>query len=261
MIAKGKQRAVGLSMPELLVVLTIISIMAVVAIPTFARLGVFSRSELRNTARIYAATYRVDTAVVYVMDNWVDPMNSCFGPDDTNLPGLATPVMDSVSGQMVRVLRAAAIMYAYPLDPYKGEYVSMHRPESVFQDFPGRMVIPLTMDDEYISVVNAGIRPRLEAGDTQIDALGLKPVKVWLDGGPYTGEDCGVYAWMPAHVFQSSGQLAVSGKERYVILVAPSPAESPDLRLVNPEGPLSLSNLIHIPIEIYRATGRVKVAS
>ncbi len=271
MMNKGKQRAAGLSLPELLVVISIIAIMAVVAVPAFSRLGMFSRSELRNTARtvhsmlkaarIYAATYRVDTAVVYVMDNWVDPLDTCFGPDNTNVPGLAAPVMDSVSGQMVRVLRAAAIMYAYPRDPYKGDYVSMHRPDSVFQEFPGRMVIPFFMDDEYLSVVDAGIRPRLEAADTQVGAMGLKPVKVWIDGGPYTGDPCGVYAWMPAHVFQPSGQLAAGDRERYVILVAPSPNESPDLRLVNPEGERTLSNLMHIPIEIYRATGRVKVAS
>ncbi|HEX73499.1 MAG TPA: prepilin-type N-terminal cleavage/methylation domain-containing protein [Candidatus Hydrogenedentes bacterium] len=310
MIAKGKHRAAGLSLPELVVAITIIAVMAVVAIPTFSRLGVFSRSELRNTARtvhsllkaarVYAATYRVDTAVVYVMDNWVDPPFLEYDDFTETSPPLIQMLNDSVSGGGVRVLRAAAIMYKMPRYPRdfcqqppcarvettedERGYVSMGRPESVFQEFPGRMVIPLVhpitlesvfpLDVAYLANKNAG---------GQLAELGLTPVKVWLRGGPYNPpramikgdiNDCGIpdsdriepdanqWAWLPAHVFNSAGQLKVdAGKERYVILVAPSPDESPHVRLVDPERERALGNLIHIPIEIYRATGRVKVAS
>ncbi|HNR35770.1 MAG TPA: prepilin-type N-terminal cleavage/methylation domain-containing protein, partial [Candidatus Hydrogenedentes bacterium] len=65
----------GMTMIELIVVLAILALMSAIAIPTFARLGYFSRNDLQATARelhsmlkaakIYAATYRVNTAVAY----------------------------------------------------------------------------------------------------------------------------------------------------------------------------------------------------
>ena len=82
-IARGRGRAAackcgaaqGITLVELLVVLTILGLMAAVAIPTFAKFGFFSRNETQQGARelykmliatrMFASTYRVDTGLAY----------------------------------------------------------------------------------------------------------------------------------------------------------------------------------------------------
>ncbi|HRT65944.1 MAG TPA: prepilin-type N-terminal cleavage/methylation domain-containing protein [Candidatus Hydrogenedentes bacterium] len=94
----------GMTMIELIVVLAILALMSAIAIPTFARLGYFSRNDLQATARelhsmlkaakIYAATYRVNTAVAYSV----------------------VPVIDSITGATVEIIDAAALVYKFPQD-------------------------------------------------------------------------------------------------------------------------------------------------
>jgi prepilin-type N-terminal cleavage/methylation domain-containing protein len=92
----------GYSLMELLVVIVIIGTMAAVVIPTFLNMGYFSRSEMPRSARdlyaflraakIYAATYRVDAGLAY---------------------GVALK-LDSVTGQAVETIDAAAMIYKMP---------------------------------------------------------------------------------------------------------------------------------------------------
>jgi len=96
----GRRR--GMTMIELIVVLAVLALMSAIAIPTFARLGYFSRNDLQATARelhsmlkaakIYAATYRVNTAVAYSV----------------------VPVIDSRTGATVEIIDAAALVYEFP---------------------------------------------------------------------------------------------------------------------------------------------------
>lgn len=272
--AQRKSRRSGLTLSELLVVLSIISVMAVVAIPTFARLGVFSRNELNNTARtvhsmlkaarIYASTYRVNTAVVYVMDN------------EANLN-------DSVMGEHFRILRAAALMYALPTGhgDYAGDYVSMNRPESIFEEFPGRMAIPLAQNVEYPDGQKTAWKLQM-LEPSQISQLGLTEVKVWLAGGPYNPpgiddayKDLDDVIVLPAHVFTPSGQMVATGKERFEVLVT-APLDSPLNALLTdqeeqrywywkedldrPGKRIWYLNIQHIPLELFRATGRAKIS-
>jgi hypothetical protein len=64
-----------------------------------------------------------------------------------------------------------------------------------------------------------------------------------------------------AHVFTPRGDLKTrhQSAERYRILVAPDPWQLPEDRLIGyPDGPF---RLVGIPIEIHRATGRVRMGS
>jgi prepilin-type N-terminal cleavage/methylation domain-containing protein len=70
-----QQKVAGLTLVELLVVLSILAVMAAVAIPSFARMGYFSKNEVQNSSRelyamlkaakVYAATYRVSAGIAY----------------------------------------------------------------------------------------------------------------------------------------------------------------------------------------------------
>ena len=113
------RRAGGLTMVELVVVVAIIAIMAAVAIPSFARMGLLWRNDLQasarelytllRAARIYASTYNVETAVVY----------TTYRPE----------------GGASANLRAAALMY---LDTSNKTFMSVsRRDEGAFRPLPG----------------------------------------------------------------------------------------------------------------------------
>lgn len=72
----------GVTLVEMLIVITIVVILTATALPAFIRMGAFGRDALTastrtvhgmlSTARVYAATYRVDTAVYYVLSKRID---------------------------------------------------------------------------------------------------------------------------------------------------------------------------------------------
>jgi prepilin-type N-terminal cleavage/methylation domain-containing protein len=282
-----EQRRYGFTLVEILVVLSIFAILAAVAIPTFARYGVFSKNELQRSslelhnllksARVHASTYRVDTAVVYMLDNFT-PLAI---PNDVGLPA---PVGDSVSGATVRVITRAAVVVKVKdkdiYEPAPGEI-------GAFTEFPGRMVVLLNMvvlrkdvDGRLRPVEEVyyrSARPRFDrSSDDPADVLpnglpkvidlaplGLQAVHVVF---PDTGEDL----WLPGHVFKPTGRMETpwGTPERFTIHVTMSPEESVDARLVNPEIPQFAfldngewkQNLITVPIELYRTTGRIQIA-
>jgi len=224
----------GFTMTELLVVMSIIVILVAAAIPTFARLGVFSRGDMQNTARelynlltaarVYASTYRVNTAVAY---DYAD-------------------MGDSVTGGAARALRAAALLYEHPRrDGDENKFFAPVPGRDLFRPFPGRCVIFL--------------------GDPADDAplLGLKSIIAYLDIDWLGDKDpLGPRTDLPAHVFQPSGRMQLdSPQQRFELLVTPSPDDRPEDRLIDPDNLSLASNLRAIPIELYQATGRVKTGS
>lgn len=117
----GREAEQGLTLVELIVVLTIISLMAAVAVPGITRLvsnrDTLSREsrqlfEMLSAARIYAATWNVRTAVVYNLDHYQSPV---VNPDNLPLPnGDGDLVADSLNSMPVRYIESACMMYALP---------------------------------------------------------------------------------------------------------------------------------------------------
>lgn len=225
----------GFTMTELLVVMSIIVILVAAAVPTFARLGVFSRGDMQNTARelynlltaarIYASTYRVNTAVAY---DYAD-------------------IGDSVTGGTARALRAAALLYQYPRpDGDPNTFFAPIPGRDIFRPFPGRCVILL--------------------GDPADDAplLGLTSIDAYMQIDWSDEEDpLGARMDLPAHVFLPSGRMKLdeSTRQRFRLLVTPSPDDRPEDRLIDPDNRSLASNLRAIPLDLYQATGRVKMGS
>lgn len=205
MLAHRKRGKRGFTLVELLTVLAIGAVLTAFAIPALANLGLFARDELKGTARdmlatlqaarIYASTYSVNTAVVYALDNYE-------GIEDNvaNTPGLPNPVLDTISGQTLRVIVGMAIMYELPgkSAPYKGGYVPVGGEEGIFRKFQGGMVIPLEYTPRLAEdipptptpILYAGDSPRVARGDAGQEAmlaLGLTIVPAYPDGyGPLT---------------------------------------------------------------------------
>ncbi|MBI2432098.1 MAG: prepilin-type N-terminal cleavage/methylation domain-containing protein [Candidatus Hydrogenedentes bacterium] len=260
----------GITLVELLVVMAIVSLLAAISIPTFATLGGFLRSDLQNAsrdlysvlraARIYATTFHVDTAVVYSLDNYAAASN----------PGLAAPVIDSLDNNTVRVIIAAATFFKVPTT-LAGNSADVWLPVpgdgGNFRTFPGDCVL-LLRDPATMSLIYTDLSPlpNSAAGGDLRNVLGMQFVPAQL--GNQILE-------LPAHIFNPRGSINAAGeRERFELLVAPPPDVNLPDRLNFPEtrsflvpnletsDPSDLeSNLISIPVELYRSTGRIKVVT
>ncbi len=303
----------GFTLVELMVVLGIIVLLTAVAIPGLAKLGAFSRDEFRRSvqevsgmlraAQIYATTYNVNTAVVYTMDNWnnveaedSDPIPFFGGPsvEDSGDPdeAVAIPIIDTVSGNPVRQIEAAAIMYQLPTTSgvLSGLYVPIPTPLGTFTTLPQDMSIllmnpelpssgdPLVPANFYLELGRSNYRNDAtenfvhEMGMSRITAalgipIGLDPQTLYEDyvRRRALGETPNFVAEnFPAHLFKPSGRLAASNRERFSIYIAPMASREADERLVQPEtdrliNPDGSPNMLYRKIHVFKSTGRTEV--
>lgn len=139
-------RSTGITLLELLVVLFILGVLTATVVPVFSRYGPLARNDMQHAARelyaflraakIYAATYRTDTALAYAV----------------------VLKEDSYTGQTVESINAAAMVYKMP------EYVRQHC--YFFADLDGEpLVRPVPIpDDEYAFIPVRGQPVEQEKG-------------------------------------------------------------------------------------------------
>ena len=227
--------------------------MASVAVPTFARMGFFSRNEMQSTARelyallraakIYAATYRVDTAVVY---SDLDP-----DPDVSH----QTPL---------ECLQAAAMMYEHPafkLPDDEPVFVPVQDTEGVFDEFQGFTGVILRDP-----IPRPGPVPD-DAAEKAAEKAGLSQVAVYFPRSDSHEDYMSVFRsqtvpeerWLQAHVFTPSGRMRNTSPERFQVYIGLKEGEDEEERWVDPEDH-SLGER-YKTIELHRATGRVRIAA
>ena len=267
--AHNRKNQQAFTLVELLVVLTIVGLVASMAIPGLASMGAFARDDMRDgtrevysmirAARTHAVTYRQNTAVVYVLDNWVTPY------DDPN----NNQVLSNEQAQR-REFQAAGVFMEAPPAPGSSNriYVPVEGEWGEFRSFPGDTAVLLQDPQNQGNNYYQSARPRFNIEDAMpgdsdtpsIFDLGLEIITVQITYVDDDGEEFVFNLPFPAHVFRSSGRMeTVTSKERYTLHFGWSYAAPPEVRLVEPD--LEFSPRMANPIQLFRSTGRVRIAT
>lgn len=298
----------GYTLTELLVVIAIFALLTGIAIPTLTRAGAFVRNDPNIAARelysslrgakVHAATYRMDTAVVYGLSVVQD-----------SVTGTPTVVIDSyaiarrMSDQEWKMLQDQASdpvlsdpdrdPVALPPEPdVAPAFVIVSSQEAVWRELPAQACV--------LSINNVDEPPPGIIADIQTEREGLRPITVYtsyegvdsdnttvrtmyanIQPGPAlenqlpaaSGLSAAVRALaFPAHIFKPSGIVEPqdSPVARFTLNVGPVPDASLQDRFavapgdVNPKtGEPVAEGVLKSPvrIELFRTTGRVKFTS
>lgn len=256
----------GFTLVEMIIVIAIVSLMAAVAIPTLARMGAFTRDDVTKAAnevyrtlqaaKMYAATFRVNTAVYYTFRE-VDDSRDAIGDKAT--------IADGVGMARKLSLKEAADLFGNPeLARGDAEYLSAYamvgsdagewtklpengaiwgaleeisNPDIDMNDFL------LAGQDDVLDGITIYDLSRTDADDRRQPLLVTKA----YDGG------------FPAHVFKPSGELeAEAGAPVAVIYVGPSPVADVRDRFVDYDEATPKDSLAAHRIEISAASGRME---
>jgi len=267
--ARMRAAAEGITLVELLVVLTILGLMAAIVIPTFARFGFFSRNETQlgarelykvlSATRVLAATNRVDTAVAYAV---------------------TSKRQDSLTGEYPKSIESYAVVQNVP-EGYK--LLGVDGNEVTDKSTRALAFVPVEGMQEAATFRPMPQGTALLAQDAYGD--GENPLRGSLKGiHIYLGEyeyDPSQRYWLfraseeltqadgtydfPAHVFTPSGRMewSNSDKERREINVGYPPDADPVERFASPDSVdpqnVRLSDFRTIKLELYRGTGRVQI--
>lgn len=244
----------GLSLPELLVVLTIIAILGSVAAPALYRMGVFSRDKvdycarelfsLYRAAKVYAATYRTKCAFGY---GAVPAVHDTVLSMDRWCADSVFMLRELTAQEKMALGKTASETWFVPLEDRNGNFQGLEPGTCVYMDIPIAMMV-----NQDWALVEAQL-----AADYGIQFVNA----CRLDGTHLLEWPPGTPVWrFPAHVFRPSGTIhSASPKQRFVLRVALTPDATPSKRFVNPDFPVYHEE-VKADLELFASTGRMKVS-
>ncbi|MBX7258571.1 MAG: prepilin-type N-terminal cleavage/methylation domain-containing protein [Candidatus Hydrogenedentes bacterium] len=293
-----KRHSAGFTLVELLVVIAIVALVAGIAVPGMARLIGRGKDDVSNAARdvytmlrsanIYASTFRVNTAVVYAVNAKPDSVSG-----DTVLyidgVGMARRVYEHelADDQQRRFNGSTPLFSSRPIstdpndltnrrnDPAKTRaYIVLSNPEGQMHLLPRYAGVLQSTDSgaaSFSSSMNETGMYSIELYEKTADGLydKISPETSARPGTAFQGDtlegDIVLDAAFPAHVFTPTGVMEPQNllKSRWVLHIGPSPDADPEERFLTPDYDAEAGGVPMSPtnIELYPATGRVKIAS
>lgn len=252
----------GFTIVELLVVMAIVAIIAGISIPLLARSAFLSESALQTASRelyaylraakIYAVDHHVDTAVVYGLQRYPDPVLENPAPTLQAQGEPASMVVADgfflargLTSKEERILRSQGVTNT------DNVFVRIGDEEGQYHKMADGTCI-LNINDPF-SLRNVTV---LET-DLANNILAVQPID--LDN-----PDLRIF---PAHIFTSSGFMDSASTARIELKVAPVPSADPQDRAhTDANGNIQSTALgepdyRYIGVEIKPSMGRIKIAS
>ncbi|MCC6696301.1 MAG: prepilin-type N-terminal cleavage/methylation domain-containing protein [Candidatus Hydrogenedentes bacterium] len=289
----------GYTLTELLIVIAIFALLTGVAIPTIARVGGFlsddpdlAARELYSSLRgikVHAATYNVDTAIVYGLEAVEDSVSgapvrviSSYGiarrMNDAELKALEDQATDESTPQLLPADNIAA-----------PAFVMVREREAIWRRMPAKACVLSVLNNDNPS---PGVEGLIGATTTQSQQEGFTAITLYDSAEGVTGtyytkiqpnpdalltfnsttEQEVIDFAFPAHIFKPSGIVEPqdSPVARFTLNVGPVPSASLEDRFavapgdINPAtGNPDAAGVWKVPvrIELFRTTGRVKMTS
>ncbi len=285
MTEKVRDKAAGFSLVELIVVIAILAVVAAVAIPGFARLGAFSRDDaggaardlynMLRAARVYASTYRVDTAVVYGLRDF-DPNRV---PADSRQIGVdsysfARRIGDAEAAEL-GITDANKKLYTFVVvKDFTGTFRTFDGFAAAFQSVTDNST---RKPDGSLEVASGLTYMDGSKGGVAAERLGLSYIRlITLERDSVTNtltatdltprSELGVAssdAPFPAHRFTPAGVLRGGAtKTRLTLHVAMSPEADPAERFMpDDEGNPDENRPLYYPVYLHAQTGRVEIGA
>lgn len=285
----------GLTLVELLVVMAILAILAGLTAPallTFRPSDALEGAtrELFTTlkfAQVHAASQRVETAIVYLLDNY-----TAIEADPGNEGELREPLQDSVSGAFQRIVTGYAaverikdealaqyvraitgvsqpVLFA-PLDSERGNFQAFDASVALLLSPPTLFSDPYYRSGFPRYIPNTAAASNADPGYVNsLGALGMTDVYVVFGlEDARDARDRGVSASavapglvtvapFPGHRFKPTGGMtsAFNSPERFTVHVALRPTADPDARV------RAGQELVAKGIDLFKSTGRVRIVS
>ena len=279
---------IGFTLTELLIVLTIGAIIASVGVASYVQFTSSMSQETSRAARelytilsaakIYASTYRVNTAVAYnITTSGINEEKSINGftlvrqvnKDAVNDAEYLEVNVRNSDQWFVPVEGRASLFTLLPNNVCIKQHMFQIIDPDTGETIDGRIydegLMPIKIFREEFKDPESDFSPLDQTmsldGDVAGTIIGPNPYCYFIPDPNIDEEDvvADLHYYFPAHVFTPAGQIIAprSSKERFEISIGPAPDMNTDLADLE----LEEIQALNVIVNLFRSTARVKIAS